>query len=164
MTVNDMDQSAERVRLVFELGQDSDGWPPARSERLWAIRVSDDTARLDNIPFFLRGFSLGDVVRFTVDDEDVLLGQEAVEYSDNCTVRVIPAEDGHLAEKRQAVLDEFARLGVDGEGIAQFGLVALNVPASAEIAQVKQLLAHGERVARWHYEEGCVTSAWRAVE
>ncbi|MFZ3492299.1 DUF4265 domain-containing protein [Streptomyces sp. 5.8] len=164
MTVNDIDQRAERVRLIFELAQDSDGWPPARTERLWAIRVSDDTARLDNIPFFVRGFSLGDIVRFTVDDKDVLLGQEAVAYSDNCTIRVIPAEDGHLVEKRQAVLDEFSRLGVDGEGIAQFGLVALNVPASAEIAQVKQLLAHGERVGRWHYEEGCVTSAWRAVE
>jgi hypothetical protein len=162
--VNDIDQSAERVRLVFDLAQDSDVWPPVRTERLWAIRLSYDTARLDNIPFFLRGFSLGDVVRFTVNDEGVLLGREAVEYSDNCTIRVIPAEDGHLVEKRQAVLDEFSRLGVDGEGIAQFGLVALNVPGTAEIAQVKQLLAHGDRVGRWHFEEGCVTSAWRAVE
>jgi hypothetical protein len=76
---------------------------------------------------------------------------------------VIPAENGHQEECRQAVLDAFAPLGVEGEGIGNFGLVALNVPASADIAEVKQLLIRGADDGRWHYEEGCVTPAWRAV-
>ncbi|MBC2879521.1 DUF4265 domain-containing protein [Streptomyces sp. TYQ1024] len=159
-----MDRDVERVRVVFELPQGSDGWPPARTERLWAVRVSEDRARLDNIPFFVRGFALGDVVRFAADADGVLQVKEAVEYSDNCTVRVIPAEGGHLAEKRQAVLDAFAPLGVDGEGLGQFGLVALNVPASADIPRVKRLLVGGEELGRWHYEEGCVTPTWQVVE
>ncbi|MEU2871600.1 DUF4265 domain-containing protein [Streptomyces olivoreticuli] len=164
MTVNDIDRDVERVRVVFELPQDSGGWPPARTERLWAVRISEDRAKLDNIPFFVRGFALDDVVRFAADADGVLQVKEAVEYSDSCTIRVIPAEEGHLVEKRQAVLDAFAPLGVDGEGLGQFGLVALNVPASVDIPQVKRLLVQGEELGRWQYEEGCVTSAWQAVE
>lgn len=167
MTVNGMEQDVdqpERVRVVFELPVDSEGWPPARTERLWAVRVGEDTVRLDNIPFFVRGFALGDVVRTVVDDDGVLWAKEAVGYSDNCTIRVVPAENGHLGEERQAVLDAFAPFGVDGEGIGQFGLVALNIPADADISQVKQLLIRGAASGRWHYEEGCVTPAWRTAE
>jgi hypothetical protein len=57
---------------------------------------------------------------------------------------------------RQAVLDAFAPLSVDGEGIEQFGLVALNVPPMADIPAVKHLLIQGANEGRWHYEEGCV--------
>lgn len=118
------ESGAERLKVVFELAVDDDGWPPASSERLWAVRVGDDTARLENIPFFVRGASLGDVVRFGVNDDGERIVEDVVGYSDNCTIRVIPAEDGHLVEQRQAVLDAFTPFGVTGEGIAQFGMVA----------------------------------------
>lgn len=51
----DVDQP-EYVRVVFELPVDSEGWPPARTERLWAVRVSEDTVRLDNILFLRSRF------------------------------------------------------------------------------------------------------------
>jgi hypothetical protein len=95
---------------------------------VWAVRVDDDHARLENTPFFARGYAAGDVVLIATDDEDVNWVNRAVEYSGNCTIRIIPTEGGHRVEVRQAVLDAFAPLGVDGEGIEQFGLVALNVP------------------------------------
>lgn len=154
----------EWLRVVFKLEVDDDGWPPAGSERLWAVRVSDDTARLNNIPFFVCGYASGDVVRFDVDEDGVRWVQGAVEYSDNCTIRINPATDGRVEEVRQAVLDVFAPLGVGGEGIGQFGMVALNVPSSADIAQVKQIVVEGEELGRWHYEEGCVTEAWRQAQ
>ena len=131
---------------------------------MWAIRVGEDSARLDNIPFFVRGFALGDVVRFEADDDGVLWAKDAVECSDNCTIRIIPAEDGRQEARRQEVLDTFARLGVDGEGIGQYGMVALNVPASADLDRVKRLVLQGADDGRWEYEEGCLTPAWRAIE
>ena len=167
MTVNGVEQDAdppEHVRVVFELPVDSEGWPPARTERLWAERVGEDTVRLDNIPFFVRGFALGDVVRIVVDDDGVLWAKEAVECSANCTIRIIPAKNGHLEEEHQAVLDAFAPFGVDGEGLSHFGLVALNIPADVDISRVKRLLIQGAASGRWHYEEGCVTPAWRTAE
>lgn len=158
----DSETTAERIRVVFDLSPKGD-WPPARTERLWAVRTGEDRARLDNIPFFVRGYALGDVVTFAEDEEGVLWAKEAVEYSDNCTVRIIPAEDGHRDEVRQAVLDAFAPLGVEGEGLGAFGLVALNVPPEADVPAVKGLVTGGAAEGRWHYEEGCVTPRWRAA-
>ncbi|MCT9928969.1 DUF4265 domain-containing protein [Planotetraspora sp. A-T 1434] len=152
------------VHVVFDLPQDEDGWPPARSERLWAIPVTPGQVMLDSIPFFVRGSALGDVVVTEVDAEGVVWVTETVEFSGNCTIRVIPFAEGELADDRQAVLDAFAPLGVEGEGIEQFGLVALNVPPSADVAGAKRLLLRGQADGWWDYEEGCVTEAWQALD
>ncbi|MEU6713633.1 DUF4265 domain-containing protein [Nonomuraea sp. NPDC046802] len=160
---SERDSDVDWVRVVFDL-EPEDGWPPARIERLWAIRVGDDRARLDNIPFFARGFALGDVVAVAPDEDGVLWVKQAVEYSGNCTIRIIPAEGGRRVEVRQAVLDAFAPFGVKGEGIEQFGLIALDVPSAADIPAVKRFVIQGSEEGRWHYEEGCVTPEWRAAE
>ncbi|MEU7856185.1 DUF4265 domain-containing protein [Nonomuraea sp. NPDC049141] len=157
------DPDVDWVRVVFDL-EPEDGWPPARTERLWAVRVGNDRVRLGNTPFFARGFALGDVVVVAPDEDGVLWVKQAVEYSGNCTIRIIPAEGGHQVEVRQAVLDAFAPFGIEGEGIEQFGLVALNVPSAAEISAVKRFVIQGAEEGRWHYEEGCVTPEWRATE
>jgi hypothetical protein len=156
------DAGVDWVRVVFDLAP-VDGWPPARTERLWAVRVDDDHARLDNTPFFARGFAAGDVVLIAADDEGVHWVKRAVEYSGNCTIRIIPFGGGRRVEARQAVLDAFAPLGVAGEGIEQFGLVALTVPSTADIPTVKRLLIQGADEGRWDYEEGSVTPEWRAI-
>ncbi|MFB9676834.1 hypothetical protein [Streptosporangium vulgare] len=63
----------------------------------------------------------------------------------------------------QAVLDLFAPLGIEGEGLERFGLVALNLPPEADLAGAKQLLAKGQ-VGWWEYEEGCITEDWIALD
>ncbi|GLW64561.1 hypothetical protein Arub01_28050 [Actinomadura rubrobrunea] len=153
----------EAVRVVFELPREDDDWPPAASERVWAFPVAEDRAEVANIPFFVRGIALGDVVRTEVDDEGVLWGREAVQWSDNCTIRVTVFRNGALAGDRRAVLDMFAPLGVEGEGIAQTALVALNVPPTADLAAVRDLLRRGRSEGWWDYEESCTTPAWRAL-
>ncbi|MCP9620805.1 DUF4265 domain-containing protein [Nocardia otitidiscaviarum] len=155
--------SGELVKVVFRLPQDEGGWPPAGAESMWANRRNGDCVELNNIPFFVRGFASGDVVRVAADDDGVLWVEEVVEYSDNCTIRIIPIGGGGEVAARQAVLDAFAPLGVEGEGLAQFNLVALHVPASADLHAVKRLVVVGEEEGRWHYEEGSVTDEWRAA-
>lgn len=152
-----------RVRVIFELSQDEDGWPPVGVETLWARQCGVDRVEIDNIPFFVRGLSAGDVVRVVADDTGRLHGTEVIVSSDNCTIRVSPSGEGESQEKRQKVLDTFAPTGVDGEGLNRFNLVALNVPASVDLSAVKQILVQGERDGRWYYEEGCVTPEWRAL-
>ncbi|WP_329430898.1 DUF4265 domain-containing protein [Streptosporangium sp. NBC_01495] len=151
------------VRVVFELQQDDDGWPPAGSERLWAIPVGPGRARLDNIPFFVRGVACGDVVRIETDAEGVVWAKEVVEFSGNCTIRVVPDDSGDLEGDLENVLGLFAPLGIEGEGLEQFGLVALNIPPTANLAGAKQLLSEGQD-SWWDYEEGCITEDWRALE
>ncbi|MFE3327583.1 DUF4265 domain-containing protein [Streptomyces sp. NPDC059176] len=53
------------------------------------------------------------------------------------------------------------RLGTTGEGIERFRMVAPDVPPRADLPRVRWLLEHGATEGWWHWEEGCVTAAWR---
>jgi hypothetical protein len=56
------------VKVHFRLEIEND-WPPASVESLWAVDQDDGTARLDNIPWFVRGIACGDIVTTEPDDE-----------------------------------------------------------------------------------------------
>lgn len=159
------DRSRESlVKVIFELPSDGEGWPPAASESLWAVPVDPGIVRLANTPFFVRGVASGDVLRVRRDADGQLRAGERLEWSGHCTIRVIPFRNGPLAGSLQRVLDAFAPLGVTGEGIRQFGIVALNVPPGADIAAVKRVLRDGEDDGAWEYEEGCIGDEWFVTE
>jgi hypothetical protein len=148
------------VKVWFELPKDDDGWPPAASESLWAVPVAPDVVRLDNTPWFVRNVASGDLVRVRRRDDGRLWADERIEWSGNCTIRIVPFGKGPLGGSRQRVLDAFAPLGVSGEGIEQYGMVALDVPPNVDLSAVKRLLREGQRDGWWDYEEGCVGDAW----
>ena len=152
------------VKVVFDLPQDDDGWPPAASEGLWAIAVTPGVVRLDNTPFFVRGVATGDLVRVRRGDDGQLRAGERLQWSGHCTIRIIVFRDGPLGGSRQRVLDLFAPLGVTGEGLGQFAMVALDIPPDVDVMAVKRLLREGQRDGWWEYEEGCISHAWQAAE
>ena len=154
----------ELVHVVFPLDVDGEGWPPVGSERVWAQGLGDDTYRVDNTPWFVRDLAAGDIVRAVARDETSWpTFVEKIEWSGNYTIRVIPFPAGALQGSLQAVLDLFTPHGADGEGAAQFPIVALNVPPSADIAAVHALLFRGQAEGWWDFEEGCVDDAWLAL-
>jgi hypothetical protein len=56
------------------------------------VRLDDDRARVENIPFFVRGIAVGDVVLTVADDDGVLWAKETVEYSNTSNRgNVVPA-------------------------------------------------------------------------
>lgn len=131
---------------------------------LWALRLSADTARVTNVPFLQDGVAEGEVVRFVTDAEGLHWAVERVEASGNCTVRVIPIPAGPLGTSAQAVHEKLAPYGLGGEAFSKdFPLVALTVPANADMTQIKAVLAHGRDEGWWHYEVSCVTDAWNAA-
>lgn len=132
-------------------------------ESLWAVDHGDGTARLDNIPWFVRGIAYGDIVTTEPDEEGVRWAGEVVRRSENCTIRLIVSRDGGSGASRQSVINAFAELGVDGEGIEKFGMVALDVPPTADLAKVQRLLNHGVAKEWWDMKEGCITAQWRAA-
>jgi Domain of unknown function (DUF4265) len=148
MAVPDNDPDGEHtdlVRVRFQLHPDEDGWPPVASEGVWAVPLGGGLVRLDNIPWFARDVASGDTFGTSTDSDGVLWATDKVAWSGNCTVRVIPFPDGALAGNRQAVLDVFAPLGVDGEGLQQFGMVALNIPPDVDLGAVQRLLRQGSK-------------------
>ena len=98
-----------------------------------------------------------------MDEDGALWAGDVVRPSENCTIRLIVLRDGGSGAARQSVLNAFERLGVWGEGIERFRMVALDVPPTADLAEVQALLKHGVAKEWWHMEEGCVTPQWRAV-
>ncbi|WP_326726103.1 DUF4265 domain-containing protein [Streptomyces sp. NBC_00243] len=77
---------------------------------------------------------------------------EVVRRSENCTIRLIVSRDGGSRAARQSVIDAFHELGVDGEGMKRFRMVALNVPPTADLAEMQRLLDHGVTEEWWHME------------
>lgn len=150
------------VKLHFRL-EIEDDWPPAGVESLWAIDQGNGTVKLDNVPWFVRGVACGDVLAPSSDEEGVLWAGDVVRPSENCTIRLAVRRDGGSDASRQSVLDAFRRLGVWGEGIQHFGMVALDIPPTADLAQVQRLLNHGVAKEWWDMEEGCLTVQWRAL-
>ncbi|MFF3109016.1 DUF4265 domain-containing protein [Kitasatospora sp. NPDC057904] len=150
------------VKVHYPLDVDENGWPPVGVESLWAEDLGDGTVRVANAPWFAQGVASGDVVRVEVDDDGVRWAEETVDASDHCTIRLIVLQDGGSAGARQSVLDEFQRLGATGEGVERFGMVALDVPPSADLPGIRALLERGDAEGRWDWEEGCVTAAWAA--
>lgn len=158
------DQPDDYVRVVFELPSEDDDWPPVGTERLWAARLPErDHVRLANVPWFAKDVAEGDVFRIATDADGVVRPVAKVSWSGYRTIRLIPFRDGPLAGDRQRVLDLFAPLEVTGEGIEQFGMVALSVAPEADLGAVKRLLLDGEADGWWDYEEGCVDDAWFAA-
>ncbi|MEU6174818.1 DUF4265 domain-containing protein [Streptantibioticus parmotrematis] len=150
------------MKVHFRLERE-DGWPPVSVESLWAVDQGDGTARLDNIPWFVRGVACGDIVATEPDGDGTRWAGEVVRRSENCTIRLIVLRDGGSRPTRQTVINAFQHLGVDGEGVEQFGMVALDVPPTADLAKVQELLHHGVTEEWWDVEEGCVTARWRTT-
>ncbi|MCX4674502.1 DUF4265 domain-containing protein [Streptomyces sp. NBC_01433] len=140
------------------------GWLPYDTEGLWATRLGEDTARVDNVPFLQDGLAEGEAVRFTTDGDAVHWAGGRVRASGNCTVRVLPVPDGPLGRSARAVHERLAPFGLGGEVFsAEFPLVALTVPADADLARIKALLVRGRDEGWWHFEVPCATDAWRAA-
>jgi hypothetical protein len=158
---NPEDDASDRVRVVYEI-QQNQGWPPVAEERVWAVALSDDLVRIDNIPWFIRDLALNDLVRVVPDASSVLRPVEKISWAGNCTIRIIPYPDSGKFDSLQQVLDLFSPLGVTGEGVDQFGMVALAVPPAADLAAVKRLFGQGVEAGWWDYEEACIGGLGRA--
>jgi len=60
------------VKICFEFEQDEDGWPPYRSESLWAEHVGGDDYKLHNVPIFARDVAIDDIVTAIRNDDGIL--------------------------------------------------------------------------------------------
>lgn len=153
----------QRVKIRFNLQRDSDGWPPAESEGLWAEPLGEDSFRIDNVPWFVAGLAIDDVVRALAGSDGVLWATEFLARSGRITIRIIPSMDGPLDGEPRAALDLLSAVGVTGEIFPEYRMLALDVPADADLARLKAVLRDGESDGTWNYEEGAVTDEWLSL-
>lgn len=140
------------VKVLFEVEPDADDYPPPnrRKETLWATRAGNGEYELDNIPFFVRLMSAGDVVAATpIPGSDAVRFHHAVRYGGHSTIRV------HLkiVEDVSALRQELRAVGADTELGPVPRLVAVDVPPEVRLSAVREILDRGERHGLWEYEE-----------
>jgi len=136
------------VKVAFELEQDENGYPPEEWETLWASEVEDGLCCLDNIPFFARGVSPGDVVRVRREGGSRIF-EEVVRPSRNSVFQVYLTDEKDMPAARAA----FGNLGCDSELSNLPKLFAFEVPGDISFDPVAALLTEGIDSGRWDFEE-----------
>ena len=135
-------------KILFRLERDSDGFPPVDVEGLWAEELGDGGFVIDNIPFFTRQVALGDLVETQEIDNETFYRLTRVK-SKNSLLRVILFNNHDPSMLRS----DLAHLGCSTELGHPASLIAVNIPPTTNIADVRQLLDKGSASGFWDYEE-----------
>jgi hypothetical protein len=136
-------------KIAFALEQDADGYPPDRWESLWGYETEDGYYCIDNIPFYAKGVSSGDVVA-VAPNEGQLQFERVIRPSGNSVVRLYVSDVSDM----QATRDSFRELGCESELNSNPKFVAVEVPSAVAADPVDVLLETGAKSGRWEYEWG----------
>lgn len=138
----------EHVKINFSLVQDSDGYPLVAVESVWAIKAPSGLFVIDNIPFFARDATLGDVV--SVREEDGHLWFSEVQVSSgNSLVRVALFDKSRFDELSR----QLEHFGCSSEGFRDGKLVAVNIPKTAALDAIQEYLRSGSVQGWLDFEE-----------
>jgi len=134
--------------LYFEIP--IEGSEECEVESLWAL-PSANGYKLDNIPFYAKGVSFGDIV--TAENIDnCLYMSELSEPSGHSTVRLWFADENEIQATRKALVS----MGCSSETSDQPRLVAVDIPPAVSYESIRDYLDEGEVNGKWNYEEACL--------
>lgn len=140
--------SRNLVKLVFPL--EPGAWHGNATERLWAEPLGKDRFRIRNSPFYA----------FGVSNEDIVLGTEA---EGQVLFRNVVLRGGHSTYRlrlrardlsARPFVQAWAPLQTLGCSYEEGPVLAVDVPPSADIYAVYDLLNAGESAGVWDFEEG----------
>jgi hypothetical protein len=82
-----------------------------------------------------------------------------VSWGGHQTIRVTPRKESAQITCGQ-VLEQFRALGLVGEELEEYELVAFDIPSGVPLQPLKDLLVRGDAQQLWWYEEACIGAAW----
>lgn len=141
----------DRVKILFEY--DSGALGSSELESMWAIPTIDGF-KVDNIPFYAREVSVGDIVSASPDPGGMLRFKALITPSLHSTVRLWFANDRESEVPR--VRQELRDLGCPSELSDLPRLVAVDVPPTISYEIVRNFLDNYENVGLLEYEESCL--------
>jgi hypothetical protein len=139
------------VKIAFRLEKDSDDYPPADWEYLWAKQVESDLYEIDSIPFFVKSIAVGDRVKASKVDKELVF-DHVVTFSGHTTLRVVV----HDVSRMQYFRDELVKLGCKSELSHIPGLLAVNVPPEIDYSIIRNFLDREEDAKSLGYEEAAL--------
>jgi hypothetical protein len=147
------------IKVSFEL--DPSDWHGHGSETLWASPIAGSEwrdFRIMNSPFFARGISHRDIVKASAVDNDFILDfKEVVERGGHSTYMIrFEANEPRVT----SYWNMLEKSGCSYEStsiklsIGQRRLFSVDVPPSADIHEIYELLERGENDGVWIFQEG----------
>ncbi|MDB4956890.1 MAG: hypothetical protein JWO36_4459 [Myxococcales bacterium] len=140
---------SSKHKIAFPLVKDADDYPPFDVEDLWGESTNIPLEFvIDNIPFFARQATLGDVIQAS-QLGGRLVFDKVIKRSPSSLMRVVMYDSSEIAEVR----DQLKVLGCSSEWFAQSNVIAVDIPGSVGLQAVQEYLTELEEANRASYEE-----------
>jgi hypothetical protein len=156
-----VDETSGMIKVGFKLKRDKENYPPADWEWLWASQISNSTFKLDNIPFFAKLISCGDIIAATQTNNGFIF-RELIQPSGHSTVRVVVfrenQSDEQLAVAVESIRQSLRDLGCSTELSHIPNLIAVDIPPEVDYQLVSAFLSQKEHEGLLEYEEACLAS------
>jgi hypothetical protein len=147
-----MDEALEVPRTHIHFAFDSaEAWPPVAGESLWATELDAHRYLIDNIPFFVVGIALNDIVEARVRPDGCLQFVRKISGGGHSTLRIM-GSDGN----RDDHVEQLKALGCGIEGSGFGDLFAVDVPPERSLPAVLALCKQWMRSHMADYETGCL--------
>ena len=110
-----------------------DGYPPVSMESIWAEVTEEGYLKINNIPFYSKEISLGDIVSGIQTEENYLLYDKTIIHSKNSTLRIVFFNENQKFKDK--ILTKLIDLGCESEAFnANFH--AINIPIQVDIEEI----------------------------
>jgi hypothetical protein len=142
---------SEAVEVWFKVERDSEDYPKSQEwEQLWTWPTANGF-RIDNIPFFVKGIALGDIVSAKKTKDGWFQFERVLTSSGHSTFRIWLAD--HVeCERVPVIIEELQRLGARAETTLH-RLIAIDTPPECE-TQVWEYLQRGLHEGSWEIQVG----------
>ena len=139
------------IKVIIEISPAH--WHEVAAERLWATPLADGTYRLENSPFYAKGYSYLDIVRAeSVPEQQLPVVTAVLSKSGHSTyaIFVIGGIESNGAFSQH--WEPIESLGCSFEGVDS-ELLSVDVPADANIRKAYDLMQLGEDAGVWYFQE-----------
>lgn len=137
------------AKIHFPLAQDEDGYPPVAVESVWANpSKKPDEYVLDNVPFFARAATLGDVVHVR-EEGGQLWFESVVHRSQNSLVRIVFFDRAAV----ERVNGQLVTFGCSTEYIKAHNVLAVSIPIGVSLEAIQDYLRFEAGLGTLDYEE-----------
>lgn len=137
-----------RIKVIFPIEKDEDGYPPVEYEGVWAQKISSSIYKIDNIPFFTYDACVDDEIA-VVKKGDEYWFERNVKPSENSLLRIIY----YSRADHQSVRDSLSAIGCDSERLGDLKIISVNVPDAKKLEEAREILDRLEDQELITYEE-----------
>ena len=114
-----------------------DGYPPVSMESIWAEETEEGYLKINNIPFYSKEISFGDIVSVIQKEENYLLYDKTIIHSKNSTLRIVFFNENQKFKDK--ILAKLIDLGCEYEAF-NVNFYAINIPIQVDIEEIYNFL------------------------